>query len=97
MAEKALLVLQSKANRLSLAAEWERFRTPETWIAETSRLARRHPIWTAVLAVAVGALTKSVGRKPEVLSGGFGRIGKVIALAITLWKLLRRKNPAKDK
>ena len=40
-ARKELLVLESSANRLLLAAEWQRLRSPEHWRDEAGRLVRR--------------------------------------------------------
>ena len=45
--QKDLLVLQSDVNRLLLAADWQRLRSPENWLHEAGSLARRHPLWTA--------------------------------------------------
>lgn len=91
-AQKDLLVLQSDANRLLLAAEWERLRTPENWLNAAGQLARRHPLWTTALATAAGALTVQAVRKPGALAGGIGRLGKFVSLGLTVWRLFRRKD-----
>lgn len=90
--QKDLLVLQSDANRLLLTAEWQRLRSPETWVNETGSLARRHPIWTAVLTAATGALAVQAVRKPVAIAGGIGRLGKVASMAFSVWKLFKAKN-----
>jgi hypothetical protein len=94
-AQKALLVLQSKANRLALAAEWKEFRATQTWMPGTSQLLRRQPIWAAGMAALMGALTVNVLRKPDAVSGLFGQIGNVLSLAVAIWRMLRRKTSAK--
>lgn len=88
--QKDLLVLQSDANRLLLAAEWQRLRSPENWMHEAGNLARRHPLWTAALAAAAGVLVVKAVRKPGSFLGGMGRLGKLASLAFTVWKLFRR-------
>jgi hypothetical protein len=88
--QKELLVMQSDVNRRLLAADWQRLRSPENWMIEAGRLARRHPLWTAALAAAAGMLAVRVVRKPGSILGGLGRVGKLASSAFTLWKLLRR-------
>ena len=87
---KALLVSQSDANRLRLAGEWQRLRAPENWLSEAGGLARRHPIWTAVLAAAAAALMAQTVRRPGGVLGGIGRLGKAVSLAFAVWRLIRR-------
>ena len=91
--QKDLLVLQSDANRLLLAADWQRLRSPENWMHEAGKLARRHPIWTAALAAAAGVLAVKAVRKPGSVLGGMGRLGKLASTALSVWKLFRRENP----
>jgi len=89
--QKALLVLQSDLNRRLLAADWQRLHSPENWLNEAGRLARRHPIWTAALAAAAGlAAVKSV-RKSGTVLGGLGRIGELASVAISVWQMFRGK------
>jgi hypothetical protein len=88
--QKDLLVLQSDANRLLLAADWQRLRSPENWLHEAGNLARRHPLWTAALAAAAGVLAVKAVRKPGSAFGGIGRLGKLAATAFSVWKLFRR-------
>ena len=88
--QKDLLVLQSSANRLLLAAEWQRLRSPEHWLDEAGRLVRRHPLLTAALATATGVLAVQAVRKPGGVVGGIGRIGKLASMAFAVWKFLRR-------
>ena len=91
-AEKSLLVLQSSASRLLLAAEWQRLRSPEHWLGEAGRWGRRHPVLSAALAAAAGALAVQSMRKPGAVAGGIGRLGKIISVAFSVWKLWRPKN-----
>jgi hypothetical protein len=89
--QKDLLVLQSRANRLLLAADWQRLRSPENWLHEAGNLARRHPLWTAALAAAAGVLAVKAVRKPGSVLGGMGRLGKLASTAFSVWKLFRRE------
>jgi len=91
-AQKDLLVLQSNANRLLLAAEWQRLRSPETWMNEAGGLTRRHPVLMAALVTAAGALAVQTVRKPGAMANSLGRLGKFASLAVTVWRLFRRKN-----
>jgi hypothetical protein len=88
--QKDLLVLQSDANRLLLAAAWQRLRSPENWLHEAGSLARRHPIWTTALATAAGVLAVKAVRKPGSIFGGIGHLGKLASTAFSVWKLFRR-------
>jgi hypothetical protein len=94
-AQKDLLVLQSNAHRLALAAEWKQLRAAETWTSGARNLIGRHPIWIAAAAALAGALTVQVVRRPSTLAGGIGRLGKFASLALAAWRLFRRKNPGK--
>lgn len=88
-ARKELLVLESSMNRLKLAMECERLRSPEYWTQEAARAVRRHPGLTAALAAAGGLLTVLSLRKGGSALAGFGRLGKLASLAFTVWKLVR--------
>ena len=90
--QKDLLVLQSDVNRLLLKAECERLHAPQTWLNEAGILAKRHPLWTAVLATATGVLAVQGLRKPGGMMGGLGRLGKMASLAFTVWKLIKRQS-----
>jgi hypothetical protein len=90
--QKELLVLESDANRLVLVAEWQRLRSPETWMNEAGNLVRRHPIWTTALATAVGTLVVQAVRKPGAVAGGIGRLGKIASLFFSVSKLFKAKN-----
>ena len=92
--QKDLLVLQSDVNRMLLAADWQRVRSPEHWMQEAGHLARRHPIWTAALAAAAGVLVVKTVRKPGSVLGGMGRLGKLASMAFSVWKLIRQKKSA---
>jgi hypothetical protein len=89
--QKSLLLLQSDTNRLLLFAEWQKLRSPETWMNGAGDLARRHPIWTTILGTAAGAFAVRALRKPEAFAGGFGRLGTFASLAITAWKLFKKQ------
>lgn len=89
--QKDLLVLQSDANRLLLAADWQRLRSPENWLHEASNVARRHPLWTTALAAAAGVLAVKAVRKPSSILGGMGSLGKLASTAFSVWKLFRRE------
>jgi hypothetical protein len=90
-AQKDLLVLQSDANRLRLALEWQRLRSPEHWLDGAGQAARRHPIWTAVLSAVAGALTVQTVRKPGSILGGVQGLGKIATIALSVWRLFRSK------
>ena len=90
--QKDLLVLQCDAKRLLLAAEWQRLRSPENWMNEAGNLARRHPLWTAALATAAGAVAVQALRQPGGILGGLGRFGKMASVALSVWKMFREKN-----
>lgn len=92
-ARKDLLVLQSEANRLRLTVECGRLRASETWLNKAGGLAQRHPAWTAALATAAGALAVQALRKSGGIMGGLGRLGKMATVALSVWKLLRRRKP----
>ena len=86
---KALLVLQSDANRLLLTADWQQLRSPDTWMNEAASLARRHPVWVTALATAAGVLAVNVVRRPGSVMGGVGRLGQLASAAFSIWKLIR--------
>ncbi len=88
--QKDLLVLQGDLNRLVLATEWQRLRSPENWIHEAGNLARRHPLWTAGLAAAAGMLAVRLVRKPRSVLSGIGQLGELAAAAFSAWKVFRR-------
>lgn len=85
--QRDLLILQSDANRMLLAADWRRLRSPEIWLNETGSLARQHPIWTTILTAAAGTLAAKVVGKP----GGLGRLGTFASVALAGWRLFRGK------
>jgi hypothetical protein len=92
--QKKLLVMQSDANRLLLAADCQHLRSPESWMNETGNLARRHPLWTAALAAGAGLLAVKAVRKPGSVIGGMGSLGKLASTAFAVWKLIRRGQSA---
>lgn len=89
--QKKLLVLQSDANRLLLAADWQRVSSPETWMNEAGELARRHPVWTTALTAAAGVLAVKAVCRPGILAGGLGRLGGIGAMALSAWRMFRSK------
>lgn len=90
--QKNLLVMQSDLNRLQLAADWQRLRSPGSWISEAGGLMRRHPVLTAGLAAAAGVLAVQAVRKPGNIAEGIGRLGKLASAAFVAWKLFRRNS-----
>lgn len=88
-AQKALLVLQSDAHRLLLAADWQRVRSLENWRNAAGSLVSRHPAWTAALAAAAGALAVKAVRQPGSVMGGMRGLGKLTSVAFSVWKLMR--------
>lgn len=89
--QKELLVLQCDARRLLLIAEGRKLRSPERWLTEAGDLALRHPVWTALLTAASGALAVRTLRNPGLILGGIGQLGKLTTLALSVWRLLGRK------
>jgi hypothetical protein len=94
-AQKDLLVLQSDANRLLLAADWQQLRSPENWVHAAGNLAHRHPLWTAGLTAMASVLAVQVTRKPGSRLGGIARLGKLASTAWAIWKLFRRQKSTK--
>ena len=88
---KEQLALQSDANRQRLMSDWQRLQSPECLWHEILGLARRHPVWIAGLATAAGALAAKTLRQPRTLMAGVGRLGELVSVAFSVWRLLRRK------
>ena len=89
-AQKELLVLHSSANRLVLFAQWQQLKSPEQWREEAGRLIRRHPLFATGLAAVGGMMAVRSLFKPKVATGGLGKIGQMVSLAMVAWKLMRR-------
>jgi len=89
-ARKDLLVLQSTANRLILTAEWQRLKSPDYWREAVAETIRRHPMVTTALTALGGLLAVRAVRKPEGLTGGISKLGRIASLAMMVWKLVRR-------
>lgn len=89
--QKEQLVLQSEANRQRLMSDWQRLQSPGVWLDEILGLARRHPWWAAGLAAAAGTLAAKTLRQPRMLLNGIGRLGKFASVALSIWRLVRRK------
>jgi hypothetical protein len=93
-AQKNLLVLKSDMNRLKLAVEWHRLQSPERWMQEATRAAKRHPLLTAALAAAGGIFTVQTWRNRGSTWGGISGLGKLASTAFTVWKLARKSKEA---
>ena len=89
--QKDLLVLQNEANRLVLAAEWQRLQAPEFWQGEASRTIRKHPLLTAALGVGVGVFAIKALRQPGGALGWLGRLSGAGSTLLSVWNLLGRK------
>ncbi len=89
--QKEQLVSQSDAHRQRLLDDWRRLQSSEVWLDEILGFVRRHPWWSAGLAAAAGALTVKTLRRPRTIINGIGRLGKMVPLALSVWRLLRRK------
>ncbi len=81
---------QSDANRKRLIADWQQLQSPDCWQIELFGLVRRHPAWTAALALAGGLLARKAVRRPGSFLGGIGRIGKFAAVGLSVWRVLRK-------
>jgi hypothetical protein len=92
-AQKSLLVLQSEINRLQLAADWQKIRSPKNWVNSMGGIARHFPILTAVLSTVTGALAVKALRRRGMIMDGIGRLTKLASLALAGWKLFGNKNP----
>lgn len=90
-AQKSLLVLQSEVNRLQLAADWQKIRSPKNWVSSAGGMIRHFPILTTVLSTVAGALAVKTLRKPGMIMGGIGRLTKLASLALAGWKLFGEK------
>ena len=88
---KEQLVAQSEANRQALATDWQRVCSPGSWLDEAGGFLRRHPASTTAAAVAAGVLMVKILRRPGGITGMIGQVGKMASLALTLWRLFRRK------
>lgn len=84
---KELLVLKSDMDRLLLASELQRLRSPEHWLVQAGNTARRHPVLTAALGGAVGLLTIQTLRRSGGPVGWLGRLGTFSSMALSLWRL----------
>lgn len=89
--ERERLVFQSDANRQRMMSEWRRLQSPEAWLAELFGLAGRHPWSITALATVTGLLVVKILRKPGRVMEGIGRLGKLVPLILSLWRLFRMK------
>lgn len=88
---KELLVLQNEANRLVLAAELQRLRSPVFWQNGASQAVRKHPLLTAALGIGVGVFAIRALRQPGVAMSWLGRLGGAGSTLLSLWNLMGRK------
>ena len=89
--EKQRLVAESNAHRAKLAAEWRRLRSSACWAEEAGALLRRHPLGLVTLAATAGTLIARNLRHPRAALRRIRRMGKAASVAVTLWRLIRRK------
>lgn len=89
--QKELLVLQSDVNRLLLATELLRLRSPEFWQSGASRAVRKHPLLTAALGVGVGVFAIKALRQPAAAMSWLGRLGGAGSTLLSVWNLMGRK------
>jgi hypothetical protein len=85
------LVAQSEANRMRWLSDWQRLRSPESWLNDFFSLAVRHPLSTTALATVSGLLTAKILRRPGQVLGGISQVGKLVPLMLALWRLFRMK------
>jgi hypothetical protein len=90
--QKQRLVSQSDANRLRLTSDWQRLQSLEGWLDEILKAGRRHPLWIMTLATAAGTLAAKTLRRPRTVMNGIGRLGKLVSVALLVWRLYRRKS-----
>jgi hypothetical protein len=88
--QKALLILQSEANRQKLGEDWRHLSSPDFWVNEAHGIVRRHPAIATGLAAAGGILAVRFLRKPGGIGGALGGLGKLASVAMTVWRLFRR-------
>jgi len=86
---KDLLVLQCGTQRVLLAAEWQRVRSPELWWSEAGSSVRRHPMLMAVLGVGAGLLAVRFLRRPGAIIDLLGRLGGTSSTLWSVWKLFK--------
>lgn len=89
--QKDRLVQQSDTNRLALAAEWQRLRSPGFWRTEATLAVRQHPFLAAVLGIGGGIVAIKALRQPGVALGWLGRLGGAGSALLSVWNLLGRK------
>ena len=90
-ARKQLLILECQANRLTLAAEWQRLHTSDFWQKETVDVVRRHPWLTSALAVGAGVVAVKLLRQPGALLGLLTKVGGAGSLLMSVWKMFSSK------
>jgi hypothetical protein len=93
---KAELVLQSEENRRQLAADWQRLSSAGFWLNAGQDAVRRHPGLMAGLAAAGGVLAVRLIRNSGGATGTWGRIGRLLPVALTVWRLFRKQRDKKE-
>ena len=86
---KELLSGQCDVRRVLLLADWQRLRSTEFWLEEAGKSAGRHPLLTAGLATAAGAVAAQVLRRPGMILGAVGRLGRLgrfLPVLLPVWK-----------
>ena len=87
--QKALLVLQSEANRQKLAEDWQRLSSADYWASEARGMVRRHPVVATALAAGGGILAARLLRKPGGIAGTLGGVSRLASVAFKVWRLIR--------
>lgn len=90
---RELLVLKSDTDRLLLASDLQRLGSPEFWLVEAGKAARRHPGLTAALGGGAGWLALRALRRPGAAGGWLGRLATLSSAVLSLWKLFTAKKP----
>jgi hypothetical protein len=85
------LAFQSDANRARWISDWQRLKSPESWLDEFLGFTGRHPLSITALATTAGLLAIKILRKPGRVLEGIGQWGKLVPLILALWRLFRMK------
>ena len=89
--QKDLLVLEGDVRRLQLASDWQCVRSSGLWRAEAAQLARRHPVWTALLTVGAGVLLIQAFRRPGALAHWLSQLGGVSSTLFSAARIFLRQ------
>jgi hypothetical protein len=88
--QKALLVLQSEANRQKLKADWHRLSSAAYWLDSARGGIQRHPGVATGLAAAGGMLAMRFLRAPGGIVGTLKKVGGLASTAMAVWRFLRK-------